>query len=153
MVLACGAFPPFPFCTQASTAVVIPSPGTHLYRRLWDRPQSRGPGTGMCASLGPCGSGVGGKRCGPRRRGWKPSPTLPGQAGSAADGGGGEQMDGAPDGLGVPLSRPGGSGRLRASCGGQGGVGSPAGEGTPFSMTMPRRRAQRRRNQRFIGSS
>lgn len=41
----------------------------------------------------------------------------------------------------------------RASCGGRGGAGGPDGEGTPFSMTMPRRRVQRSRNQRFIGSS
>lgn len=41
------------------------------------------------------------------------------------------------------------SGQLR----GPGGAGSRGGEGTPFSMTMPRRLVQRRRNQRFIGSS
>lgn len=79
---------------------------------------------------------------------------LPGWAGSAADGAGGHRSRWTwRRAARVPRSRPGGSSQLRASCGGRGGTGSSDGEGTPFSMTMPRRRVQRRRNQRFIGSS
>lgn len=101
---------------------------------------------------GPPGCG-GGKRCGLRRQ---PSPAR-GWVGSAADGAGGageqEQMDGAPDGSGSP----GPVQVARANSGPAAGAGegraTGMGRGPPFSMTMPRRRVQRRRNQRFIGSS
>lgn len=93
--------------------------------------------------------GAGGRGAGPAGR------SCRGRAGPAADGadGGGEQMDGAPDGSGSPgpvQVAPADSG---PAAGARGGAGSPDWEGTPFSMTMPRRRVQRRRNQRFIGSS
>lgn len=86
----------------------------------------------------------------------QPSPAR-GWVGSAADGAGGageqEQMDGAPDGSGSP----GPVQVARANSGPAAGAGegraTGMGRGPPFSMTMPRRRVQRRRNQRFIGSS
>ena len=114
-----------------------------------DEPQACSRGSGRLLP-GPAGCG-GGKRL--RRQ---PSPAR-GWVGSAADGAGGvgeqEQMDGAPDGS----ESPGPVQVARADSGPAAGTGegraTGMGRGPPFSMTMPRRRVQRRRNQRFIGSS
>lgn len=107
-----------------------------------DRPQLAGRDPTACSRAG--GGGLRRELCGPSRDG--PGPQLTVRVGM------GSRWTGRRPAR-VPRSRPGGSSPLRASCGGRGGAGSPDGEGTPFSMTMPRRLVQRRRNQRFIGSS
>lgn len=142
------AFPPVPFCTLWLLLIVKISDHEHPSTRAasGDRPQACGQGPRDPPGVEWEGRGAGPAGSSRWPSGAGPDPQLTVRVGV------GSRWTGRRT-RGVPRSRPGGSGRHRASCGDREGVSSPDGEGTPFSMTMPRRRVQRRRNQRFIGSS